>query len=60
MRKNNRKRVTVVTKSNVVKTTMDDFRNSKAIAKEYEADGIIWMNGISYNDSKTIGSSKTS
>ena len=41
-KKNNRKRVTVVTKSNVVKTTDGRFsETAKAIAKEYEADGII-------------------
>lgn len=38
---NNRKRVTVVTKSNVVKTTDGRFSEvAKRIAKEYEADGI--------------------
>lgn len=40
--KNNIKRITVVTKSNVVKTTDGRFsRTAKAIAKEYESDGII-------------------
>jgi len=41
-RKNNIKRVTVVTKSNVVKTTDGRFsKTAKAMAKEYEKDGIV-------------------
>ncbi len=40
-KKNNKKRVTVVTKSNVIKTTDGRFSDvAKRIAKEYEADGI--------------------
>jgi isocitrate dehydrogenase (NAD+) len=40
-RKNNIKRVTVVTKSNVIKTTDGRFsKTAKAMAKEYEKDGI--------------------
>ena len=40
-KKNNKKRVTVVTKSNVIKTTDGRFSSvAKRIAKDYEADGI--------------------